>query len=82
MAQKSIHILRIVQRGKKEVVSVRTREDILPSNFGIPASKRQDILMDVAALHTAEHGGPEGAVPHDLQLHAAADGLGNAVCPA
>ena len=63
-------------------MQIHTLENILPLHLRIPPSKRKDILMDIAALHTAEHGGPEGAVSYDLQLHATANGLGNSVCPA
>lgn len=50
-------------------------EDILPSN-GIILSP-QDLLVN-AGQASAEGHGPPLAVPYDLELHAATDGLGHA----
>ena len=37
--------------------------------------------MNIAGLCTAQHGRPECSIPHELQFHAAADGLRDTVCP-
>lgn len=38
--------------------------------------------MDIATLHTTQYSRPERTITDDLQLHTAADRLGDTVCPA
>lgn len=59
----------------------QTLEDILPTNFSISPTQRQNILMYVPCLRTPKHRWPERPIAHNLHLHATAHGLGNTVRP-
>ena len=75
--QSLLHLI-LQRRRFPKLISLK---DILPPNLRIPTPKHQDILMHITPLRPTQHSRPERTITHNLQLHAAAHRLGDAIRP-